>query len=217
MGGGEHRGGQLLTNGAGGCNPDIGDCAHDPERARALLHEARADGVPVDEASVLVAVPAGSVPRIGEIIEAAGDTLGRVGHPSRVELREQGRLTGRLLTRPDPPRADILIQPGGDPLWDDALTLHALHPCEVIVSIRCDADPDARLETVALLSGGDRARTGASWPGLFRAADGPRRVDPRALRGPGPGLPVRRAARRRPEGPRMSARRRLPPSDPAGP
>lgn len=156
MGGGEHLGGQLLTDNAGGYNPDVGDWDYDPEKARALLDEARADGVPVDDASVLVAARVGSVPRIGEIIEAVGNMLDQAGMPNRVELQEQGQIIEWFLTRPNENRANILIHPGGNPLWDYALTLRALYHCDTIVSMYCNEDFDQRLDAVAFLGGEER-------------------------------------------------------------
>ncbi|MEQ8877015.1 MAG: ABC transporter substrate-binding protein [Phycisphaerales bacterium] len=153
MGSGEHLGGQLLTSNAGGYNPDVGDWDYDPEKAKALLDEARADGVPVDDANVMVAARVGSVPRIGEIIEAVGNMLDQAGMPNRVELQEQGQIIEWFLTRPNENRANILIHPGGNPLWDYALTLRALYHCDTIVSMYCDEDFDRRLDEVALKSG----------------------------------------------------------------
>ena len=159
MGGGEYLGGQMLTSNAGGYNPDVVDYDYNPEKARKLLEEARADGVPVDDANILVAARVGSVPRIGEIIEAVGNMLDEVGLKNRVELQEQGQIIEWFLTRPNSKRANILIHPGGNPLWDYALTLRALYHCETIVSMVCNPDFDKRLDNVALLSGDDRKKT----------------------------------------------------------
>jgi peptide/nickel transport system substrate-binding protein len=156
MGLGTYLGGQMLPDGATGHNPDVGDYAYDPDRARALLDEARADGVPVDDANVMVAARVGSVPRIGEIIEAVGGMLSGSGLPNRVELQEQGQIIEWFLTRPSNTRANILIHPGGNPLWDNALTLRALYHCETIVSMYCDPEFDARLGAAAELGGDER-------------------------------------------------------------
>jgi peptide/nickel transport system substrate-binding protein len=92
MGSGQYLGAQMLTEDAPGYNPDLSDYDYDPERARSLLDEARDDGVPVDDANVMVAARVASVPRIGEIIEAVGGMLAEVGLPNRVELQEQGQI-----------------------------------------------------------------------------------------------------------------------------
>jgi peptide/nickel transport system substrate-binding protein len=147
----------MLTSDAVGYNADIADYDYDPDRARALLEEARADGVPIDDANVLVAARIASVPRIGEIIEAVGGMLAEVGLPNRVELQEQGQIIERFLTRPSATRANILIHPGGNPLWDYALTLRALYHCETIVPMYCDPDFDQRLAAASLLGGEERA------------------------------------------------------------
>jgi peptide/nickel transport system substrate-binding protein len=159
MGGGEYLGGQLLTSSAGGYNPDVPDWDYNPALAKELLDEARADGVPVDDANILVAARVGSVPRIGEIIEAVGNMLDQVGLKNRVELQEQGQIIEWFLTRPNPERANILIHPGGNPLWDYSLSLRALYHCDTIVSMHCDEDFDKRLDGVALLSGDEREET----------------------------------------------------------
>ncbi len=156
MGAGTYLEGQMLPEGATGYVSDLDDYEYDPERAEALLEEARADGVPVDEASVLVAARVASVPRIGEIIEAVGGMLEAVGLPNRVELQEQGVIIEWFLDRPTEERSNVLVHPGGNPLDDYALTLNALYHCETIVSMYCDPDFDERLEEAAQLSGDER-------------------------------------------------------------
>ena len=157
MGLGEYLGSQMLTADAAGHNADLADYGYDPERARALLDEARADGVPVDDANVLVAARVASVPRIGEIIEAVGGMLTEVGLKNRVELQEQGQIIEWFLKRPSATRANILVHPGGNPLWDYSLTLRALYHCETIVSMYCDPEFDRRLEAASVLGGDERA------------------------------------------------------------
>lgn len=156
MGMGTYLGGQMLTEGATGYNPNVPDYEFDPELSRQLLDEARADGVPVDDANILVAARVASTPRIGEIIEAVGGMLTEVGLPNRVELQEQGQIIEWFLTRPTDERSNVLVHPGGNPLFDYALTLRALYHCETIVSMYCDPDFDQRLEAASQLGGEER-------------------------------------------------------------
>jgi peptide/nickel transport system substrate-binding protein len=158
MGNGQYLGGQMLTEDAPGYNPDVADYDFDPERARALLDEARDDDVPVDDANVMMAARVASVPRIGEIIEAVGGMLAEVGLPNRVELQEQGKIIEWFLTRPTPARANVLVHPGGNPLWDYSLTLRALYHCETIVSMYCDPEFDRHVEDASLLGGAEREK-----------------------------------------------------------
>ncbi|MBE0532246.1 MAG: hypothetical protein IH626_15565 [Rhodospirillales bacterium] len=158
MGTGEYLGGQMLTVEAGGYHPNLPDYAYDPALARKHLQEARAAGVPVDGANVLVAARVGSVPRIGEIIEAVGGMLEEVGLKNRVELQEQGRIIEWFLKRPTATRANILVHPGGNPLWDYSLTLRALYHCKTIVSMHCDENFDRRLDEASLLGGEQRTK-----------------------------------------------------------
>jgi peptide/nickel transport system substrate-binding protein len=158
LGVGDYLGSQMLTKDADGFNASLPDYNYDPARARKLLAEARAAGVPVDSANILVAARVGSVPRIGEIIEAVGGMLTAVGLKNRVELQEQGRIIEWFLKRPGPTRANILIHPGGNPLWDYSLTLRALYHCKTIVSMHCDEEFDKRLEEASLLGGEARTK-----------------------------------------------------------
>jgi peptide/nickel transport system substrate-binding protein len=156
MGAGTYPGGQMLPESATGYAPDVADYEYSPELAQDLLDEARADGVPVDEASVLVAARVASIPRIGEVIEAVGGMLEGVGLPNRVELQEQGQIIEWFLTRPTEQRSNVLVHPGGNPSEDYALTLRALYHCETIVSMYCDPSFDERLEAAEQLAGDER-------------------------------------------------------------
>jgi hypothetical protein len=80
-----------------------------------------------------------------------------VGLKNRVELQEQGQIIEWFLKRPSATRANILVHPGGNPLWDYSLTLRALYHCDTIVSMHCDPEFDRRLEEASVLGGDDRA------------------------------------------------------------
>ena len=158
IGGGEYLGAQMLTEDAVGYNRDVKDYTYDPKKARQLLKEARAAGVPVDSANILVAARVGSIPRIGEVIEAVGGMLNEVGLKNRVELQEQGKIIEWFLKRPTPQRANILVHPGGNPLWDYSLTFRALYDCKTIVSMYCEPEFDRRVAATDLLSGEARTK-----------------------------------------------------------
>lgn len=70
-----------------GYNKDLVPYPFDPERAKALLEEARADGVPVD-AEILLVGRIGLFPNDTEVLEAMAQMLGDVGLNVRLQMTE---------------------------------------------------------------------------------------------------------------------------------
>ncbi|UCM87728.1 ABC transporter substrate-binding protein [Streptomyces marincola] len=76
--------GQIVPDGVTGYNPDIAAWPHDMDRARELIDEARADGVPVDTTITLIGRN-GIYPKAAETLEVVQNALLDAG--LRVEIR----------------------------------------------------------------------------------------------------------------------------------
>ncbi|AUS80864.1 peptide ABC transporter substrate-binding protein [Actinoalloteichus sp. AHMU CJ021] len=78
---------QLVPDGVVGHNPDLPIDPPDPDRARALIAEAAADGVPVDRRITLIARNA-QFPRVAETAEAIQYQLASVGLDVRIQMAD---------------------------------------------------------------------------------------------------------------------------------
>lgn len=148
--------GQMLPAAAVGHVPDLEPYAYDPGRAKALLDEARADGVDLDNLTLHIAARVGSSPRNGEVIEAIANFLDQAGLSTTVALEEPAVFNQWLIAEPDSTRANIAVHPANFGIMDYELTLGAGYTCDSQLSVYCNPDFDARLDQAARLSGEER-------------------------------------------------------------
>jgi peptide/nickel transport system substrate-binding protein len=78
---------QLVPDGVVGFNPDLTPDPFDVERARQLVDEARADGVPVDTPIRFIA-RSGMFPRIEQVVQAIAYQLGEAGLTTGIEMMD---------------------------------------------------------------------------------------------------------------------------------
>ena len=74
-----------------GWNPDVKPFAYDPEKAKALLEEAKADGVPVDTPIQLIG-RSNLFPGVVEVVEAMQQMLQDVGFTVEVQMLEVAQI-----------------------------------------------------------------------------------------------------------------------------
>lgn len=103
-----------------GYNPDIPVWPYDPEKARALIEEARADGVPVDSEIVLYG-RIGIYPNSSESLEAIQAMLLDVGLNVRLEMMETNPWLERLVKPWDEVRPPSILQTQIDNTQGDAV------------------------------------------------------------------------------------------------
>lgn len=77
----------MVPPGTQGWNPDVKPFAYDPEQAKTLLEEAKADGVPVDAEIKLIARTA-NFPNVTEVMEAIQQMLADVGFNIKLQFVE---------------------------------------------------------------------------------------------------------------------------------
>jgi peptide/nickel transport system substrate-binding protein len=93
--------GQLIPEGVVGFNSDLQLWPHDPEKAKQLIDEARADGVPVDTQIRLIARTA-QFPKITETVEVIQNELSQAGLNVKIEMMDTaGQLQYQLRPFPD--------------------------------------------------------------------------------------------------------------------
>jgi peptide/nickel transport system substrate-binding protein len=92
---------QLIPDGVVGHNPDLSLWPHDPEKAKQLVAEAKADGVPVDIPIRLIGRTA-QFPKITETMEVMQSELTEAGLTAKIEMMDTaGQLQYQLRPFPD--------------------------------------------------------------------------------------------------------------------
>ena len=92
---------QLIPDGVVGHNPDLALWPHDPDRAKQLVAEAKAAGVPVDTQIRLIGRTA-QFPKITETMEVIQSELAEIGLNAKIEMMDTaGQLQYQLRPFPD--------------------------------------------------------------------------------------------------------------------
>lgn len=89
---------QIVLPFINGYNPELKPWAYDPDGAKALLEEAKADGVPVDTEITLFGRP-GFLPNQSDVLQALAQMWQQVGFNVRVQMIEKAQFID-LVTRP---------------------------------------------------------------------------------------------------------------------
>jgi peptide/nickel transport system substrate-binding protein len=146
MDGGEMSGSIARSN-VFGNNPELKPYPYDPERAKALLAEAKAAGVPVDMPLTVLARRAAYF-RIEEAAEAAADMLQKIGLNVKTQVLETSKHT-EIYNAPkpiDPQRGIVAMHSHGNELLDYSRSTQHLN-CETRTSTHC---PNGAPDPVAL-------------------------------------------------------------------
>ena len=117
----------------------------DPEKARQLIAEAKADGVPVDRQIEMISFP-DSFPGAGDISEAVFEMLRNVGFNLRVVSLEQGA-SAATLNRPfkEDREPNIVLSKHDNTRGDPVFSLYLKYGCEGRQSAVCDPRVDAAM------------------------------------------------------------------------
>ncbi|MEO3754758.1 ABC transporter substrate-binding protein [Streptomyces sp. B6B3] len=148
--------GQVVPDGVTGYNPDIEAWPYDMDRARALVDEARADGVPVDETITIIGRN-GIYPRAAEAMEVVQSALTEAGLTVEIEMLDVNAWLEYLL-RPFPEDIGptLLQAQHGNQAGDAAFTMEQIYGSEGAQSSYGTAELDALIEEAELASGPDR-------------------------------------------------------------
>ena len=111
---------QVVPPSVFGFNPDIPVWTYDPEKAKALLKAAAADGVPVDT-EIVIYGRIGIYPNSSESLEAIQAMLADVGFNARLEMLETSPWLKKLLKPWDKDRQPSLLQTQIDNAEGDAV------------------------------------------------------------------------------------------------
>ncbi|SFA77976.1 peptide/nickel transport system substrate-binding protein [Amycolatopsis marina] len=148
--------GQVVPEGVTGHNPDVGPWPHDMAKAKSLIAEARADGVPVDTAITIIGRN-GIYPKAAEAMEVAQNSLIEVGLKVDIQMLDVNAWLEYLL-RPFPTDIGptLLQAQHGNQAGDAAFTMGQIYGSEGAQSSYGTAELDALVEEAELASGADR-------------------------------------------------------------
>lgn len=151
-----------------GYNPDLEVWPYDPERAKALIEEARADGVPVDT-EIQIIGRTGIHPNATETMEAMMAMLRDVGLNVTLQMYEVGRWN-EFFVKPYPENRPVTLteQMHDNAKGDPVFTAFVKHHSEGAHSMVADAELDALIEQATAASGEERAEL---WKQVFARAN----------------------------------------------
>jgi peptide/nickel transport system substrate-binding protein len=147
---------QIVGPTAVGYNPELEPYPYDPERARELIAEARQDGVPIDETTLMINVRQAAIPRIAELAQAVLASLRDVGLNVDMQIQEASVFNPEYAEWPSPDRNYITIHPHGNEIMDYAASLDAYYRCQTVASTICDPEVDEMIDESNELSGQER-------------------------------------------------------------
>ena len=156
----------LVVPSINGHNPNLKVWPYDPEMAKKLLAEAKADGVPVDKEIEMIG-RLGIYPNATEAMEAMLAMLSDVGFNVKLKMIEVSQWVD-ILTKPyAEDRGPVLLQAQHDNNNGDAVfTVFFKYACDGPQSTTCDAEVD-RLITEASAAPVGEKRT-KLWQEVFR-------------------------------------------------
>lgn len=150
--------GQIVNQTATGYNPEINPVPYDPDQARALIEEARADGVDVDQEFILASrqgLYAGST----EVVQAIEAMLDEVGFNSRSEFLPLDTFNPRFSQNWSATVGEedwVAIHLHGNEILDAWFSFSSYFTCDGGVSQYCNPEMDALWEEARNLVGEER-------------------------------------------------------------
>jgi peptide/nickel transport system substrate-binding protein len=147
---------QLVTSGIVGFNDALEPTPFDPERARALLAEAEADGVDLSE-EILLAGSVGGSSRSREVYQVIQKNLTDIGLNVKIEFGDDN-FTSDLRERPfsDADGAYMLIVQHGNQAGDSVFTMNSYIRSDAFQSSGGTEELDALIDEAETLSGEER-------------------------------------------------------------
>ena len=150
-----------------GADVDLGVPPYDPDRARALIEEAKAAGVPVDTEITLIG-RLGNYPNVTEVLEALQQMFADVGLNVKLEMVEVAEWVehySKPFAAGDKPAMVSAMHDNnrGDPVF----SMYFKYACDGLQSGICDADLDKLIADATAATGDARAE---AWRAAFQKA-----------------------------------------------
>lgn len=147
---------QLIPSGVVGYNDQLPLWAHDLDKAKALIAEAKADGVPVDRQIRLIGRTA-QFPKISETIEVLQSEFAEIGLNVKIEMMDTaGQLQYQLRPFPADTGPYLLMIMHGNQAGDAAFTMDQYMLSDGPQSAYGTTEFDSKIRAAEALTGQDR-------------------------------------------------------------
>jgi peptide/nickel transport system substrate-binding protein len=149
---------QLVGPSAVGFNEELEPLPYDLDRAKQLVQEAGADGVPIDM-EITVAVRQGAYPRNEELGEYVANQLNEIGLNAKTEVIEHAAYQEQYVMPYDEVPTDrgwIGTLGHGNEMMDVSQTFSGYYRCDGGVSTFCDPEIDTMTAEAAVITGDER-------------------------------------------------------------
>jgi peptide/nickel transport system substrate-binding protein len=144
---------QLIPSGVVGYNPDLQLWPHDTDKAKALVAQAKADGVPVDRQIRLIGRTA-QFPKISETIEVLQSEFAEIGLNVKIEMMDTaGQLQYQLRPFPANTGPYLLMIQHGNQAGDAAFTMDQYMLSDGPQSAYGTPEFDAKIRAAEALTG----------------------------------------------------------------
>lgn len=146
---------QLISEGVVGFNEDLEPWPHDQEKAKELIDEARADGVPVG-AEIKLIGRTGQFPKINETVEVIQNALSKIGMNVQIEMMDSAGVA-EYQERPFPDVGPyLLVIQHGNQAGDSAFTVDQYMRSDGFQSAYGTPQLDALIASAGEQTGEDR-------------------------------------------------------------
>ncbi|MPQ96073.1 ABC transporter substrate-binding protein [Thioclava sp. JE_KL1] len=148
-----------------GADEDLGVPPYDPDQAKKLIAEAKADGVPVDK-EILMIGRRGNFPNVTEVMEALQQMFGDVGFNVKLQMLDVAEwvkyCNKPFAAQPEPSIVEAMHDNNrGDPVF----SMYPKYACDGLQSGICNEELDQEIADATGTSGDGR---GDAWRKVFR-------------------------------------------------
>jgi len=139
-----------------GYNPDLKPWPYDPQKAKALLDEARKDGVPVDT-EILIIGRIAYYPGAEELLEAMATMYRAVGFKIKIRMMEKGAYQ-KWRDKPYPAGAYLIPNQHGNAAGDATFSVFSKYHSKGKMCVNSDKKLDELIEKAQVATGEERQR-----------------------------------------------------------
>jgi len=147
---------QIVSPNIFGYNPNFKPFPYDPKKAKALLAEARKDGVPVDKEITMIGRIA-YYPGADEILEAVSSMYREVGLKIKIKMMEKGAYT-KYRDKPFPPELYLVPNQHGNAAGDATFSVYGKYHSKGKSCVYADKVLDGLIEKAQVATGEERRR-----------------------------------------------------------